>query len=153
MESGDVRHITISIRRSAADVYAFASDPRNLPRWAAGLAGSEVSEHEGQWVTDSPMGRIRIRFAAENALGVLDHDVWLASGEVVHNPMRVVPNGDGSEVTFTLMRRAGMTDAELAADAAAVARDLRALKQLLEGTAPHRSPNGPAPTPPAPAAR
>lgn len=35
--------------------------------------------------------------------GLLDHDVELESGMVVHNPMRVVPNGEGSEFMFTLI--------------------------------------------------
>jgi uncharacterized protein YndB with AHSA1/START domain len=34
----DVRHISVDIARRPAEVYEFASDPRNLPRWAAGLA-------------------------------------------------------------------------------------------------------------------
>jgi hypothetical protein len=46
--------------------------------------------------------------------------------------MRVVPNGTGAEVTFLLFRTPDMTDAAFAADAAAVARDLNALKTLLE---------------------
>ena len=38
----DVQHVSVSIGRRPAEVYEFASDPRNLPRWAAGLARSEV---------------------------------------------------------------------------------------------------------------
>ena len=79
------------------------------------------------------MGRIAIRFGARNDLGVLDHDVTLPGGEVVHNPMRVVPNGDGSEVTFWLFRRDGMTDGDFEADATLVRADLHRLKALLEG--------------------
>ena len=130
----EVRHISVSIARRPAEVYAFAADPRNLPRWASGLARSTVTRDGDAWVTDSPMGKIQVRFAEGNELGVLDHDVRLASGVTVHNPMRVVANGEGSEFTFTLIRRAGMTDAEFAADAAAVERDLRTLKDLLERT-------------------
>src|SRR5699024_11647740 len=36
------RHLDIIIERPWRAVYEFASDPRNLPRWAAGLAGGEV---------------------------------------------------------------------------------------------------------------
>lgn len=46
--------------------------------------------------------------------------------------MRVVPNGDGSEVVFTLFRQPGMTDEQFAADAAWVAKDLAALKAVFE---------------------
>jgi hypothetical protein len=46
--------------------------------------------------------------------------------------MRVIPNGSGSEVLFTLVRAPGMTDQEFANDAQQVERDLAALKSLLE---------------------
>lgn len=128
----EVRHVSVSIDRPPAEVHAFASDPANLPRWARGLSGS-IARVGGEWVADSPMGKVKVRFAPPNAFGVLDHDVVLESGESVHNPMRVVPNGGGSEVVFTLVRRPGVSDAEWVADADAVTRDLGALKRVLEG--------------------
>jgi predicted 3-demethylubiquinone-9 3-methyltransferase (glyoxalase superfamily) len=128
----DVQYVSVSIDRRPADVYEFASDPRNLPRWARGLARSEVREVRDEWMADSPMGTVRIRFVPRNPHGVLDHDVTLESGVTVHNPMRVVRNGEGSELTFTLIRQPGMSDERLAADRAAVEADLRTLKELLE---------------------
>lgn len=128
-----VRHISIYIDRAPRDVQAFASDPGNLPRWAAGLARSEVRPDGDAWVAEAPFGTVRIRFAAPNEFGVMDHDVELETGTTVHNPMRVVPNGDGSEFLFTLLRQPGMTDAQFENDAQAVAEDLQALKALLEG--------------------
>jgi uncharacterized protein YndB with AHSA1/START domain len=125
------RHISITIRRPPDDVYAFVVNPANLPRWAKGLSGS-IREIDGEWVADSPMGKVKVRFAPRNPFGVLDHDVVLESGITVRNPLRVVANGDGSELTFTLFRRPEMTDEEFTADAGAVARDLEALKALLE---------------------
>jgi hypothetical protein len=125
------RHISVFVDRPPGEVYAFAGDPANLPRWAAGLSGS-IEPVAGEWVAESPMGKVKIRFVPPNALGVLDHDVVLESGEAFHNPMRVVANGAGSEVVFTLFRRAGVTDEELTADAAAIERDLATLKRLLE---------------------
>jgi uncharacterized protein YndB with AHSA1/START domain len=132
MTTTGVRHISISIERPPADVYGFASDPENLPRWAKGLSGS-IENVDGEWIADSPMGRATVRFAPRNGFGVLDHDVVLESGATFHNPMRVVPNGAGSEIVFTLFRQPGMGDADFAADASAVERDLRELKRLLEG--------------------
>ena len=130
----DVQHLSISISRRPAEVYEFASDPRNLPRWAAGLARSEVRQEGDEWVADSPMGKVKIRFTPKNPYGVLDHDVALGSGVTVHNPMRVVPNGEGSEFIFTLIRQPGTSDEKFAQDKAAVERDLRTLKELLERT-------------------
>ena len=41
----ETRHVTTIIDRPAAEVYDFVRDPQNLPRWAAGLGGSDV-QHE-----------------------------------------------------------------------------------------------------------
>lgn len=124
-------HLSVQIDRPAAEVYRFAADPCALPQWAQGL-GSSVEQVDGQWVAQSPMGRVIVQFAPPNEFGVLDHAVTLPSGETVLNPMRVIPLGDGSEVVFTLRRRPGMSEAEFEQDGAAVASDLQALKQRLE---------------------
>jgi len=128
----DVQHIGVYIARPPAEVYRFASDPRNLTRWAAGLARSEVRRDGDEWVADAPFGKVRVRFVQRNSLGVMDHDVTLESGVIIHNPMRVVPNGEGSEFVFTLIRQPGMSDRQFATDKAAVENDLETLKDLLE---------------------
>ncbi|MBI3985804.1 MAG: SRPBCC family protein [Lentisphaerae bacterium] len=128
----DVRHLSIYIARRPSDVYEFASDPRNLPRWAGGLARSEVKKDGDEWLMEAPFGRVRVKFAERNAFGVMDHDVKLESGVTIHNPMRVVPHGEGSEFVFTLIRQPGTTDEKFAADKAAVENDLKTLKGLLE---------------------
>jgi hypothetical protein len=132
-------HLDVHISRPAADVYAFACDPANLPRWAAGVAGS-VEQRDGRWFADSPMGTVEVAFAPDNPLGVLDHDVTLPDGTTVANPMRVVPDGDGCEVVFTLRRAPGVTDEAFEADATAVRTDLERLRDLLEA-----APEGAAP--------
>ena len=128
----DVQHISVSIARPPAEVYEFASDPRNMSRWAAGLARFEIKKAGDEWIADAPFGKVRVRFAPRNSFGVMDHDVTLESGVTVHNPMRVMPNGDGSEFVFTLIRRPEMSDEQFAKDKAAVEHDLKTLKQLLE---------------------
>jgi hypothetical protein len=124
-------HLAVSIDRPAAEVYAYARDPANLPAWAAGLAGG-ITQVDGEWVADSPLGRVVVRFVEVNPFGVLDHDVMLPDGTTVTNPLRVLPDGAGCEVVFTLRRAPGMTDADLAADAAAVTADLGTLKRVTE---------------------
>jgi uncharacterized membrane protein len=125
------KHISVSINRSAAQVYDFASNPENLPKWAAGLSGS-IKRADEDWVAESPMGTVKVKFAEKNKFGVLDHDVTLPSGVKVNNPMRVFPNNDGSELVFTLYRRPGVSDQEFAEDAKVVEKDLAKLKTLLE---------------------
>ncbi|GAA2460742.1 SRPBCC family protein [Streptomyces macrosporus] len=126
------RHISIHIDRTVDEVYAYASDPANLPAWAHGLGGP-IEKIEDQWVVESsPMGRITVDFAPRNALGVLDHDVTLPSGETIHNPVRVITSGTGSEVVFTLRRQPEMSDADFERDAGMVAADLARLKEVME---------------------
>lgn len=132
----EVQHVSISIARKPSEVYAFASDPMNLPRWASGLARSEVRRDGEEWVAEAPFGKVRVKFAPRNAFGVLDHDVTLESGATVRNPMRVVPNGEGSEFLFTLIRQPHMSDAEFAGDRATIESDLKTLKAILERPPP-----------------
>jgi hypothetical protein len=124
-------HVSEHINRPAAEVYAFASEPANLARWAPGL-GTSVHQAGGQWFVDTPAERVRLDFAPRNDLGVLDHYLTFGSGEVLYVPMRVIADDSGSEVVFTVRRRPGMTDVEFKADGGAVAADLARLKHLLE---------------------
>ena len=129
------RHVSVWIEAAPEAVYEFAADPHEWPRWAAGLAEGGLRQTADGWVADSPMGQVTVEFSPPNEFGVLDHVVTLPSGEAVYNPLRVIPGGVGEgrcEVLFTVRRRAGMTDEDLDADAAAVAADLETLRRLLE---------------------
>ncbi len=126
------RHLSVVIRRDWRAVAAFAGDPEQLPRWAAGLATGELRRDGDALVLESPMGEVRVRFAPHNAFGVLDHDVTLPDGTVVHNPLRVLAHPHGAEVVFTLRRLDGVSADAFEADAQAVAADLARLRSLLE---------------------
>ena len=124
------QHISVSINRPANQVYEFVSNPENLPKWATGLSGF-IDNVNGEWIAESPMGRVKVKFADKNTSGILDHDVTLPAGARVYNPIRVFPNNDGSELIFTLYRRPDMSDKMFAEDVKAVTRDLEKLKTLL----------------------
>lgn len=127
------RHISIAIDRPIEEVYGFLAEPMNFPKWAEGL-GDEFSHVEGMtYRARTPMGPMRVLFSEPNRYGVLDHAVIPDSGAPMHNPMRALANGSGSEVVFTLLRRPEMTDDDFARDAEWVAADLARLKTLLEG--------------------
>jgi hypothetical protein len=127
----DTRHLGERIARPAAEVYAFVSDPANLPRWSSGL-GSAIALTDGEWFIESPEGKLRFAYVATNDLGVLDHRVTFPSGETFYNPMRVIPYGDGCEVTFSVRRFGDISDADFDRDTAAVAADLARLREVLE---------------------
>jgi Polyketide cyclase / dehydrase and lipid transport len=125
-------HLSVHIDRPVADVYAFAAEPANLPRWAAGLGSSFVQE-DGRWFTTTPGGRAEITFAPPNDLGVLDQHVLTPEGATVYVPLRVTVDGAGSEVVFTLRRETWMDDEAFERDAALVTADLETLRAILEG--------------------
>ena len=127
------RNLSIYIERDVGEAYAFLCVPDNFPKWATGL-GTLRRLYDG-WVAETPGGPIRIRFSERNALGVLDHWVFPAPGCEIYIPMRVVRNGSGCELIFTLFRQADMTDEQFATDAEWVMRDLDSVKALLEAGA------------------
>lgn len=113
---GQSLHLGTFVSRPPDEVYAYVADPAHLPRWAAGVTAAT-----------------EVRFVPANEHLVLDHDVTLPDGSVTRNPMRVLPDGDGCEVVFTLRRAPGTSGGAYDADAAAVRSDLATLKRLLEG--------------------
>lgn len=115
------------LRASVAQACAFAADPRNLPRWAAGVAGG-VERVDGRWFADGPLGRVEVRMPPVNDAGILDHVVAMPDGTVFDNRLRLLPHPEGCEAVFTLPP---VNDAD--ADAAAVAADLAALDRCLAG--------------------
>jgi len=125
------RHVSQVIHRPPAEVYSFAADPDNLPKWAAGLAQSDLTREGDTLLVQSPMGRVSVRFVPRNDYGVLDHDVTLPSGATINNPVRVVAHPHGAEVVFTV-RQIDLTDEEFERDTGMVAADLQRLKELLE---------------------
>ncbi len=132
MATFPVRHISVSIEREFDEVYGFLVQPENLPKWASGLGDSLRKVNGMEWLVETPAGPSTVRFTEHNSFGVLDHVVTPAVGRPISNPMRVLRNGSGSEVLFTLIQHPGMSDAEFGRDADWVARDLRALKAHLE---------------------
>lgn len=103
-------HISEHINRNSVEVYRFASNLDNLTSWAQGITPD-----------------MQIRFAKNNYYGVLDHWVTV-DGETFYNPMRVIEDGAGSEVVFTLR---GTPEID-PADEAAIRADLATLKRILE---------------------
>ena len=127
------RTLSASIDCPPGRVYEFVANPENLPRWATAFCRS-VRRSEAGWIVETPDGPVGIRFVAPNELGVLDHYVSLAPGVEILNPMRVVPNGAGSELIFTLFQLPGTSEERLAEDVKLVERDLRTLRHVLEGS-------------------
>jgi hypothetical protein len=127
----EARTVTASIARPPRAVYDFVSNPANLPTWSF---FDSVVQSGDRWLATSSAGEAFIAFAPANDFGVLDHTVHPATGGEVSMPVRVIPNGGGSELIFTVLRPEGSTDEEFDRDVATVTRDLQTLKSLLQAT-------------------
>ncbi|MGZ8251229.1 MAG: hypothetical protein ACXW1P_02710 [Methylophilaceae bacterium] len=123
--------ITISIATSATNVYEFTANPENLPQWSPTLCQS-ISQADGEWIAESPLGPATVIFVQSNPFGVLDHMVRMSSSLEIYNAMRVIPNGTGSEVIFTIFQTASMSDEQFSENAAHVQSDLNMLKAAIE---------------------
>jgi hypothetical protein len=125
------RTMNTSINSNPQIVYDFVSNLENLPRWASNTFPS-IKEVNGEWVVDTSQGQNKVMLAERNNFGILDHYVKLTSGVEVYVPMRVVKNGDGSEIMLTVFQTPEMTDERYAEDIKTVEKDLNHLKTIIE---------------------
>jgi hypothetical protein len=125
------RTLSIFIDRDWREVYDAIWRPDYFPKWASGLSKSALVWEREVWKAEGPDGPITIEFTSHNAYGIMDHSVMLADGTVIYVPLRVIRSGAGAEVLLTLLRQPDVSDAQYAADAEWVQRDLLALRALL----------------------
>lgn len=125
------RTISITISRNWNEVYEAVWRPEDFQKWASGLSRSSLIKDGAVWKSEGPEGTVRILFTGHNAFGVMDHYVNVGNGPEIYVPLRIIQNGEGAEVLLTLFRQPGMSDAQFAADAEWVERDLLALKALV----------------------
>ncbi len=120
-----------SILAPPQDVIAFLSDLGNWKSWAPWVRS--VARSSGRtWQIQTEGGPMTFRFVEPNSLGVLDHEVTLASGVTVLNSMRVLPNDTGSELVMTIFQSPPASDEEFERDVHAVTGDLARIKHAAE---------------------
>jgi hypothetical protein len=122
--------VSVGIAVDPKTVYTYASNPANLPIWAPSFVKA-IENQGGHWIADTNLGQARFLFAPANSFGILDHDVELPSG-TFHNPMRVIPNGAGCEVLFTLVQLPSVSDEQFQTDMDTVRADLSKLRTIVE---------------------
>ena len=127
----NVETLSVAINVPADKVYGFVRDPNNLPRWVP-FFESVAPGQDGVWNVVTPDGPAGFEFAPDNNLGVLDHRIRFSSGATLINPMRVVANGAGCALMFTVFQNKGMTDAQFQEDMRLVEKDLNTIRLLLE---------------------
>lgn len=122
--------VSVGIDVDPQTVYSYISDPANLPIWAPSFVKS-IEKQGDFWIAQTNLGPARLRFAPANDFGIVDHDVELPNG-TFHNPMRVIQNGTGCEVLFTLVQLPAVSDEQFNVDLDTVRADLNKLRTVAE---------------------
>jgi hypothetical protein len=129
VQRAEVVHVSILAPRQ--QVVAFLGDMNNWKTWAPWVrSASRASARD--WTLDTEAGPMKVRFVEQNSLGVLDHEVTLASGVTVLNSMRVLANGSGSELVMVVFQSPGASAEEFERDVQAVRDDLARIKKVAE---------------------
>lgn len=123
---------SIPIACPADRVYRFLVDPRNYPRWSAMEESGYHQLNSGDWAGNTAFGFRHVRFTAPNTFGVLDHAVFVPGEEILFSPMRVVANGEGSELIFTFFQRVETSHEQFDSTLEWIRVDLLALASVLE---------------------
>jgi hypothetical protein len=116
MPTFPVHTLTVTIETPFAEVVAFLADPANHPEWATEFfAGpAEPTDTPGEFEVLVPMmgGKARFRTETQARHGIVD--LYLAPAGAPFGPplpIRMLHNGDGTDVLFTLTRFPGMPEA------------------------------------------
>jgi hypothetical protein len=128
--------LTVTIDAPLAQVAADLADPTTHPEWAAEFYEGPVRPADGdEFTAPVPMmgGQVRHKINADIQKGILD--LYFAPQGAAYGPpipVRLVPNGDGVDVLWTLARFPGVSDQAWEQGLASMARELQALKRRHE---------------------
>ncbi|MCE7874106.1 SRPBCC family protein [bacterium CPR1] len=116
---------SVSIPRSPHEVFSFLTEVENWPRWAVLTVRRVRRDGEG-WVFEGVEGELALTAISRPEVGLFDYELggWSVA-------MRVLPNGDGSEVVATFLQPEGMQEREFEQAVNVRERELKALKVVL----------------------
>ncbi len=132
--------LRITIDAPYDEVTTYLAEPASAHEWATEFFAGPLSKGSGEeWVAQVPMmgGEVRYRQEIDLERGVID--LYLAPRGVEFGPplpVRIVPNGDGADVLWTLTRFPGVPDEQWRASLQSMQRELDNLKRTLEASRP-----------------
>lgn len=132
MKTFDVQ--SVGIKAGAADVFAFVSNPANLPRWTGAFKRADVATAD--LATAGGAVTIKLDTLADSKAGTVDWKMTFPDGSVGMAYSRITPDGERNAVySFVLMAPPVPLEAlegALAAQMKLLAEELLSLKTLLE---------------------
>lgn len=130
--------LTVSIDAPFGKVIADLADPATHPEWATEFFKSAAKKTEsGEVLVAAPMmgGTVKFKIEADARQGILD--LFLAPEEADFGaplPVRLIKNGSGVDVLWTLTRVPGMPDTAWEKCLLSMEKELFALKARHEET-------------------
>ena len=85
----------------------------------------------GWWYFIGPFGKSKIKFNSNKSLGILDHQ-YIDEESSWNVPMRIIPNGDYSEIVIILTKPEQLTDYQFNDRVEKIGELVLSMKTLLE---------------------
>lgn len=101
--------MTASLSGNARDTFARISDPNNLSSWYSSFCRSLRWEN-GSILVESPRGTVPVHFIRDDHSLVLDIAILVAEGIKLTHAIRLLPNGESSEIVWTVIKPEGLAD-------------------------------------------
>jgi len=119
------RTITFTVNRKTGEVFDAILNipPKMFP--------DAVKNNDGWWMFQGPHGEAKLKFQENAELGILDHVFEDPEGKW-DVPMRVVSNGEFSEVVITLFKPPNFTDELFEERAKEIEGIMQKMKEAIE---------------------
>lgn len=121
------RTITITVKKKTGDAFdaILQVPPKMMP-------DAKITE-DGWWSFTGPHGKSKLKFNENKSLGILDHQ-YVDEESKWDVPMRVVSNGDFSDVVITLNKPAELSDSQFDQRMTEIGDMVLSMKNIIEMT-------------------
>lgn len=119
------RTISITVKKKTGDAFdAILQAPQKM------MSDAKMND-DGWWSFTGPHGQSRLKFNENRSLGILDHQ-YVDEESVWDVPMRVVSNGDFSDVVITLNKPDELSDKQFDQRMAEIGGMILSMKNIIE---------------------
>lgn len=119
------RTITIMVKKKTGDAFdaILQVPPKMMP--------DAKIDTDGWWSFTGPHGKAKLKFNENKSLGILDHQ-YIDAESKWDVPMRVVSNGDYSEIMITLNKPDELTDEQFDQRMTEIGEMVVSMKNIIE---------------------
>ena len=121
------RTITITVKKKTGDAFdaILQLPPKMMP-------DAKIND-DGWWSFTGPHGKSKLKFNENRPFGILDHQ-YVDEESVWDIPMRVVSNGDNSEILITLDKPDELSDEQFNNRVEEIGQLVDNMKQIIESS-------------------